>query len=137
VTAVDHVGLSVADLDAAVAFWDEAFGFVSEFPFALGRDEIRGAMLRHPESGARVELFVRPGAADGAVQGHDPIATLAVRGYGHVALATPDLDALFARSTAAGAKTVFAPGPSPEPGVRFAFVADPEGNLIEFVERVA
>jgi len=27
------------------------------------------------------------------------------------------------------------PSPSPEPGVRFAFLADPEGNLIELVER--
>ena len=29
------------------------------------------------------------------------------------------------------------PSPSPEPGVRIAFVADPEGNLIELVDRTA
>jgi catechol 2,3-dioxygenase-like lactoylglutathione lyase family enzyme len=29
------------------------------------------------------------------------------------------------------------PGPSPEPGVRMAFVADPEGNLIELLHRPA
>jgi glyoxylase I family protein len=119
-----------------VAFWAGAFGFVSEFPFALGRDEIRGAMLRHPESGARVELFVRPGSAEGAVAGRDPIGALAVRGYGHVALVAADIEPVFARAVDAGARSVFAPGPSPEPGVRFAFLADPEGNLIELVERV-
>ena len=27
------------------------------------------------------------------------------------------------------------PQPSPEPGVRMSFLADPEGNLIELVER--
>jgi lactoylglutathione lyase len=36
---------------------------------------------------------------------------------------------------ATGASGVLEPSPSPEPGVRFAFLADPEGNLIELVER--
>jgi lactoylglutathione lyase len=133
VTTVDHVGLSVGDLAAAVAFYDAAFGFASEFAFELGRDEIRGAMLRH-ESGARIELFERPGAGDG-IQGRDPIGALAVRGYGHVALASTDIQALHDHAVAAGARSVFPPGQSPEPGVRFAFLADPEGNLVELVER--
>jgi hypothetical protein len=30
---------------------------------------------------------------------------------------------------------VMPPGPSPEAGVRMAFVADPEGNLIELLHR--
>ena len=42
---------------------------------------------------------------------------------------------LFARALAAGATEKVAPRPSPEPGVRFAFLADPEGNLVELVER--
>jgi hypothetical protein len=29
------------------------------------------------------------------------------------------------------------PRASPEPGVRMAFVADPEGNLIELIDRTA
>jgi predicted enzyme related to lactoylglutathione lyase len=33
------------------------------------------------------------------------------------------------------AREVMAPQPSPEPGVRMSFLADPEGNLIELVER--
>jgi glyoxylase I family protein len=28
-----------------------------------------------------------------------------------------------------------APQPSPEPGVRMSFLADPEGNLVELVQR--
>jgi glyoxylase I family protein len=36
---------------------------------------------------------------------------------------------------AAGACEKVSPRPSPEPGVRFAFLADPEGNLVELVER--
>ena len=46
-----------------------------------------------------------------------------------------DLDAGFHRAVARGARPVMPPGPSPEAGVRMAFVADPEGNLIELMQR--
>jgi lactoylglutathione lyase len=133
--ALDHAGLTVADLDASADFYDRAFGFVAEHAFALGVDGIRGVMLRHP-AGARLELFERPGSIDGP-QGHSPIETIAFRGYGHFALAAPDLDAVFARAVDAGAVAKVPPSPSPEPGVRFAFLADPEGNLVELVGRAA
>jgi glyoxylase I family protein len=129
----DHVGLSVAALDAAAAFYGRAFGFTQELTFELARDDIRGAMLLHP-CGARLELFERPGAAAG-IQGATPIEALATRGYGHFAMSTPDLDALFGHAVGEGAAPVIEPSPSPEPGVRFAFLADPEGNLVELVER--
>ena len=43
--SLDHAGLSVADLDAAVAFYGRVFGFEAEFPFAL-RGDRAGVMLR-------------------------------------------------------------------------------------------
>jgi glyoxylase I family protein len=129
----DHVGLSVAALEAATGFYGRAFGFTQELTFALGRDDIRGVMLLHP-CGARLELFERPGAAAG-IQGATPIEALGTRGFGHFAMSTPDLDALFDHATAEGATAVIEPSPSPEPGVRFAFLADLEGNLVELVER--
>jgi glyoxylase I family protein len=64
-----------------------------------------------------------------------PLEALATRGYGHFALSAPDIDALFERAWRAGAAEKVSPRPSPEPGVRFAFLADPEGNLVELVER--
>jgi hypothetical protein len=45
------------------------------------------------------------------------------------------LDATFARVGELGARAVVTPRPSPEPGVRMAFVADPEGNLVELLSR--
>ncbi len=134
--ALDHAGLTVQDLDRASAFYAEAFGFAAEFPFELGVDGIRGVMLRHPE-GARLELFARPASAGGEQRGRTPIETIAFHGYGHFALTAPDLDAVYARAVEAGAAERVSPRPSPEPGVRFAFVADPEGNLVELVGRAA
>jgi catechol 2,3-dioxygenase-like lactoylglutathione lyase family enzyme len=81
----------------------------------------------------RLELFERAGSVAG-IQGATPIEALATRGYGHFALAAADIDAVFASALEAGARAVFEPARSPEPGVRFAFLADPEGNLVELVE---
>ena len=128
---LDHAGLSVADLDAATGFYERAFGFEVEFGFELPGG-IRGVMLRG-ESG-RLELFQHPRAADG-LRAETPLDALATRGYGHFALSATDIEAPFARAVQAGATPKVTPRPSPEPGIRFAFVADPEGNLIELVER--
>jgi catechol 2,3-dioxygenase-like lactoylglutathione lyase family enzyme len=130
---LDHAGLSVADLDAAVAFYGAAFGFAPEFPFELGVDGIRGIMLRL-QSGGRLELFERPGAEPGPAP-ESPIAALATSGYGHIAVSAPDIDVVFTRALEAGTSERVSPRASPEPGVRFAFLADPEGNLVELVER--
>lgn len=130
---VDHIGLSVADLAAAEDFYARALGFRSEFPFELPFDDIHGVMMLHG-SGLRLELFEHPGATPG-IQGDGPREALATHGYGHFALTSSAIDSLYEELLAAGARGVKAPGPSPEPGVRMAFVADPEGNLIELVER--
>src|SRR5262249_18679578 len=95
--------------------------------------DIRGAMLRLPDGG-RLELFGHPRSAGGLLA-DTPIDALATRGYGHFALSAPDIDAVYARALAAGASERVPPRPSPQPGVRFAFLADPEGNLVELVER--
>ena len=132
---IDHVGLSVADIKAAEAFYAEAFGFTRQLAFELAPHPIRGVMLRHP-SGIRLELFAHAQSRAGL---HDttPIEALGTRGYGHFAVAAPDIDPVYAAALEAGAVGRVPPSPSPEPGVRFAFVSDPEGNLVELVEQPA
>lgn len=133
-TRLDHVGLSVADLDACAAFYEQAFGFKAEFPFELPGG-IRGLMMLNGD-GVRVELFERPDSAEGIRADH-PIEALATRGYGHFALTAAEIDPPFQAALQAGGRAIVPPSPSPEPGVRFAFLTDPEGNLIELVERSA
>jgi lactoylglutathione lyase len=128
----DHVGLSVTDLSGAAAFYIAAFGYREQLTFTLGETGIRGAMLTH-DSGHRFELFEHPAPAPG-LQAGTPIEALGTRGYGHLAFACADIEVPFHRALALGARSVLEPSPSPEPGVRFAFLADPEGNLIELVE---
>ncbi|MFT3866648.1 MAG: VOC family protein [Solirubrobacterales bacterium] len=126
----DHVGLSVADLDGAVAFYESAFGFHDDYRFELPEAETRVAMLSHP-SGARIELFERAGSAP--EDRPDPHRALERQGYGHWALWSDDVPALFESLTAAGAVGVWAPKVGPSGGM-MAFVSDLEGNLIELLQ---
>lgn len=125
-----HVGLTVPDLDRALAWYSAALGFEVELEFTLPGD-VRGAML-DSAGGARVELFEVPGTTLGT-NWADPPSAMRTQGFGHVAFGTDDLDAAYARALAAGAVAVWAPRESPEPGRRMAFLHDPDGNLIELI----
>jgi catechol 2,3-dioxygenase-like lactoylglutathione lyase family enzyme len=128
-----HVSLSVADLVAQQRWYAEALGFteVTE-QFELSDPPVRTVVMESGD-GVRVELIERAGSARTEVFG-DPLEKLLGQGYGHWALAVDDLDAAFARLTEAGAAAVWPPADAVQPGARFAYVKDPEGNLIELIQ---
>jgi lactoylglutathione lyase len=132
----DHVGISVADLGKAAGWYCAALGLAREFEFDVPHVGLRGAMLLSP-SGYRVELLERGGSARHDPPPGSPDEAALRRGYGHMCLDVPDVDAAHAALLAAGAADRMTPRASPEPGVRMAFVADPEGNLIELIDRTA
>lgn len=133
---LDHVGLAVADLETAAAWYLDVFGLTRELDLRVDQLELDIVMLIHPAHGYRVELLHRPGSTAGP-RPVDPAEAALSHGYGHVAFDVADLDAAYDRVVARGARPVMAPRPSPEPGVRMAFVADPEGNLLELLHRPA
>jgi glyoxylase I family protein len=133
---LDHVGLAVADLAAEASWFCEVFGLVPELALRVEPLDLKIEMLIHPGYGYRVELLHRPGSAAGGKPGTPAEAALR-DGYGHVAFDVADLDAAYERAVARGARPVMPPCPSPEAGVRMAFVADPEGNLVELLHRPA
>lgn len=134
--AFDHVGLTVGDLEAMTAWYAAAFGLAVEFEFALEQFDFRGVMLRGGAGDRvyRLELLARGGSLAG-LQAANPIEAALTRGFGHVAFDVPDVDAAYADLQAQGATDRMSPRPSPEPGVRMAYVADPEGNLVELLDR--
>jgi len=81
--------------------------------FELAEPPVRTVVLESAD-GVRVELIERSGAARAAVFG-DPPDTL--RGL--------------------GAEAVWPPAAAVQPGARFAYVKDPEGNLIELIQPAA
>jgi glyoxylase I family protein len=132
-TRLDHVGLAVRDLGAAAGWYCAAFGYRVELTLRVDPIDLDIVMLLNA-GGDRLELLHRPGSGDGA-RPADPAAAAVETAFGHVAFDVPDLDGAFARVIGLGARPVLTPRPSPEPGVRMAFVADPEGNLVELLSR--
>jgi lactoylglutathione lyase len=133
---LDHVGLVVGDLAAAAAWYCEVFGLERELAVRVEALELSIEMLIHRGYGYRVELLHRPGS--GAAPGGKPVnpaEAALLHGYGHVAFDVTDLDAAYERAVERGARPVMSPCPSPEAGVRMAFLADPEGNLVELLQR--
>jgi catechol 2,3-dioxygenase-like lactoylglutathione lyase family enzyme len=129
---LDHVGLNVGDLEAMTRWYTDVVGLSVEFEFALEDLDFRGVMLH--SDGYRIELLHRAGNREGLQAGSAVEAAL-TRGYGHIAFDVADVDSTYAALIAAGASERMSPRPSPEPGVRMAYVADPEGNLVELLDR--
>lgn len=132
---LDHAGLAVADLGAAAAWFCDVFGLVPELTLRVDAIDLSIEMLIHPVFGYRLELLHRPGTGATGGKPANPAEAALRAGYGHVAFDVTDLDSAFDRAVARGARPVMPPCSSPEPGVRMAFVADPEGNLIELLHR--
>ncbi|MDN3310199.1 VOC family protein [Microbacterium oryzae] len=130
---VDHIGLSVGDLDAQRDWYQRAFGFGIADPFEIPGVGLRGVFLLAPH-GMAIELLERRGSSHPTPAATPPDALLS-QGWGHICMRVEDLDAVYEALVTAGAGIVTAPGESPQPGVRFAFVTDPEGNFIELLDR--
>ena len=116
------------------------FGLVAKLSMRVDAIDLSIEMLIHPEFGYRLELLHSPGRNADDMTGPRASRPRPPRrprreGYGHVAFDVADLDGAYHRAVARGARPVMPPCPAPEPGVRMAFVADPEGNLIELLHR--
>jgi catechol 2,3-dioxygenase-like lactoylglutathione lyase family enzyme len=131
---LDHVGLSVADLDALIAWYADALGLIelSRFAYEIGDRRVVGALLASRD-GWRLELQ----QCDDSVPGQpaNPLQSLLRQGLGHFCVQVPELDTVFDRLVQCGARISVPPMRSPLPGMRIAYVADPEGNLIELLEQ--
>jgi catechol 2,3-dioxygenase-like lactoylglutathione lyase family enzyme len=132
---VDHAGVSVADLERSERFWRDVLGFDAvEDRFTFAEHDLRGVVLVNPQ-GARVELFERKNSVPGGRQ--HQIDSTRRQGWFQFALAVPDIAETFAAVTAAGAESSLAPTTAPDGVSLVAFVRDPDGNLVEFLQRPA
>jgi len=57
VTAIDHVGIAVADLDAAIAFYEKAYGMRCAHVEVNEEQGVREAMMEVGDSGSYVQLL--------------------------------------------------------------------------------
>jgi catechol 2,3-dioxygenase-like lactoylglutathione lyase family enzyme len=139
----DHVGITVADLDAATEFFVKLGLEVEGRMFQEGEflDTVCGipnarvemVMLRPPDDGARLELsrFVRPDFVPGS-----PDAMANELGLRNVTFEVSDLRAAIDQAAADGYGLVGGIGEY-EGAWRMAYVRGPEGNVVSLAERVS
>ena len=142
IRSFDHVGITVADLDAVSAFFVD-LGFELEgraflegefIDTVIGIHDARTemVMLRPPGGGTRLELtaFVRPHHRTRATP---PVAT--ELGLSNVSFEVDDLPAVVTRLGAAGYGLIG--GVGEHEGVwRMASVRGPEGIIVNLAERI-
>ena len=138
----DHVGITVADLDAVTAFFTRLGLEVEGRAFVEGEfiDTVTGipnarteiVMLRPPGGGTALELssFVRPDHAPGS-----PDAMANELGLRSVAFEVDDLQAVVDRLTADGYGLVGGVGEY-EHIWRMAYVRGPEGIIVALAQRI-
>jgi catechol 2,3-dioxygenase-like lactoylglutathione lyase family enzyme len=133
--AVDHIGVSVHNLEGAIAFYTAALDLTEEFRFSVVEHDLDAVILRG-EDGLGIELLRRTGSKP-KPRAADQDAAVLQQGYGHFCLRVDDLQAAVDKLVNAGAGIVVPPSPAPHPAVRFAYLDDLEGNLIELIHVAA
>lgn len=125
-----HVGVSVADMDASLAWWKETLGFTLERRYILESIPSEIAIIRN--GALHVELFRVPKPEAKAPQRSIPDDDVRTLGNKHIAFSTADVRAVVERLRAKGTDIVWVKDlPN---GRAAAFIRDNEGNLIEFVQ---
>lgn len=124
-----HVGLRVRDLDAAIGFYAEAFGFELQQRHETFTG-VRVAFVGRP-TGERLELFEITKGEDVPAWPHPDEALTS--GFAHFALAVDDIEAAYRQAEAAGVRVLWAPRYAEPLKARTSYLADPDNNLIELV----
>jgi methylmalonyl-CoA/ethylmalonyl-CoA epimerase len=99
-----HVGISVRDLDAAISFWSEVFGFELDFKAELKGIRTTVAFLKR--DGFRIELFQKDGAVPAHADRLKPNTDLLTHGTKHIAFSVEDVQAAAEMLHARGVRIV-------------------------------
>ncbi|GAA1595322.1 methylmalonyl-CoA epimerase [Kribbella sancticallisti] len=130
--AIDHVGIAVADFDAAVQYYADTFGMTVAHEEVNEEQGVREAMLKVGDSGSSIQLLA-------PLSDDSPIARfLTQRGPGiqQIAYRVRDLDAVSATLRERGARLLY---DAPRRGtansrVNFIHPRSAGGVLVELVE---
>ena len=132
--AFEYIGISVGNLQAQKQFYMAVFATDTiEAEMDLPDAGIRTVILR-ASSGLRIELIERVGSvARPHIGPHEQSNT---QGFSHLAVRVGNLANAVRTVDRAGGTMVLPPTVAQRPGVQFAYVHDPEGNLLELTSEV-
>ncbi|HVX45287.1 MAG TPA: methylmalonyl-CoA epimerase [Mycobacteriales bacterium] len=131
-TRIDHVGIAVADLDAALDFYAATFGMRAVHEETNTEQGVREAMLQVGDGESKLQLLAPLGP-------DSPIARFLDRkgpGIQHIAYTVEDLDTVSSTLRTAGRRLLFEHPRRGTAGSRINFLHPKDGGgvLIELVE---
>jgi catechol 2,3-dioxygenase-like lactoylglutathione lyase family enzyme len=147
ITAADHTGITVSNLERSLHFWQNVLGFefshrahqsgeMAEEITGVKGAELKLAVVKAP-GGHKIELLEYLAPAD---RKKDVDLRPCDVGSVHVAFVVDDLERMLARIAASGWKTAGKPQTlktGPNAGKRVVYVRDPDGSTIEFMQAPA
>ena len=146
-SGVHHIGMSVASLDEALAFWEKFLGKPARWVKVLDRPYL-SRVVGYPDVSIKAAFVDLPGGGiiellDYQVEGRsaNPDAT-ANPGNLHLCLAVGDAGAAWKHAVACGARPVSAEGPvaidgGPNRGAKAAYLRIHDGITMEFFQSPA
>ncbi|MDT7552650.1 MAG: methylmalonyl-CoA/ethylmalonyl-CoA epimerase [Pseudonocardiales bacterium] len=135
IIGIDHVGIAVADLDDAIAWYAQTFGLVATHTEVNEEQGVREAMLSAGDGGTMIQLLapLRPDSAIGKfLDRNGP-------GIQQMAYRVVDIEATSDALRAQGTRLLY---PEPRRGtagsrINFVHPKDAGGVLVELVEPAA
>lgn len=129
-----HVGISVSDMDRSLQWYGKTMGFQKRSETYLEDSRMKIVYITNGEF--EIELFEREGSD--AVPAHDQDLghSFSVQGYKHFAFEVGDVDQTWLQLLELGVEAVSEPATNQDLGVRYCFVRDPDGVLVEFLTPV-
>jgi methylmalonyl-CoA/ethylmalonyl-CoA epimerase len=135
-----HVSYSVSDIDRAIDFWRDMFGFELTSRFSVAAIGGKGAFLTSPD--LKIELWELADAAPVPDDRKQPNSDLLTGGTKHLAFQVEDLPKTLEELSRKGAVIIAVQSAPTEPMHPFdgpvdkafsAFIQDPFGSLIELL----
>lgn len=127
------VTLSVSEIEEAAEWYEQVLGFrrvsAKDYP------EFKTRLIFLEKAGFRVEL-IADGNARAGPERSDPPSHTALLGVSQFAFEVADIDEAHAALAAKRVNFAWTLQRYPDLGVAFFFVRDPEGNLVQFIQRL-
>ena len=149
ISAVDHVGVAVTDLERSIPWWTR---LLEREPFHRGTwlaaetDDYVGRLLGYPGCDLSGAFWSLPGGTvlEMLQYHHPPHGVVDMETYNagntHLCLATPDIDAVYQRMGGIAefrSPTAIESTWGPYKGAKVCFLRDPDGISIELVQFAA
>lgn len=128
IKSIDHIGIAVKDLDAAIRTYESILGLKCERIEEIPGEEVKVAFI--PIGGINLELLQSTS--------HDGVIASFIRkkgeGIHHIALRTRDIEGQLAQARTAGCRLIHEQPTDGADGKKIAFLhpASTHGALIEF-----